>query len=140
MEIELRQHLVQAVRQVNGAEVAEGTERSYPDLEFFGEAFGGGPRAVDIKCARRKVTKSGTLNGNLNNRFTLYTGNTYFLWSKLKFSGILRPFGDYQELISMVVIYTFAPDRQERITDIQIVVHETWKIASHRGPRLHAST
>ncbi len=130
MEIELREHLVAAVAQLDAAEIAEGTERSYPDLEFFGEAFGGGARAVDIKCARRKVSKAGKVGGNLNNRIALYTGNTYFLWPQLKFSGILRPFGDYQELISIVVIYTFAPERPERITDVEVVVHETWRIAS----------
>jgi hypothetical protein len=125
MEIELRQHLVDAARMTPGAELTEGTERSYPDLELSGEAFGGGPRAVDIKCARR--TPSG--NG-LQSRIALYTGNTYFLWPQLKFSGILRPFGEYQELLSIVVIYTYAPALPERITDVSVVVHDTWRIAS----------
>lgn len=125
MEIELRRHLIEAAAHTEGVEVREGTERSYPDLELSGEAFGGGYRAVDIKCARRN--KTGTA---LNNRIALYTGNTYFLWPQLKFSGIARPFGDYEELISIVVIYTFAPDLPERITNVQVVVHETWKIGS----------
>src|SRR5205823_1420997 len=89
MEIELRQHLVEAAALTPKAGVAEGTERSYPDLEFSGAAFGGGFSAVDIKCARRK--KSGLA---LNNRIALYTGNTYFLWPQLKFSGIRRPYGE----------------------------------------------
>jgi len=130
MEIELREHLVAGIAEMDDAEIGEGTQRSYPDLEFFGDAFGGGPRAVDIKCARRKVGKAGKLSGNLNNRIALYTGNTYFLWPKLKFSGILRPFGDYRELISIVVIYTFASDRPERITNVEVVAHETWRIGS----------
>jgi hypothetical protein len=125
MEIELRKHLLEAALLTDGAEASEGTERSYPDLEFSGEAFGGGHRAVDIKCARRN--KGGTA---LNNRIALYTGNTYFLWPRLKFSGILRPFGQYEEFISIVVIYTFDPERPERITDVQVVTHDTWKIAS----------
>jgi len=130
MEIELREHLMAAVVDLDDAGIAEGTQRSYPDLEFFGTSFGGGRRAVDIKCARRKVSKSGKVGDGLNNRIALYTGNTYFLWPQLNFSGILRPFGDYEELISIVVIYTFAPDRPERITDVQVVAHETWRIAS----------
>lgn len=124
MEIELRRHLLEAALLTPGALAAEGTERSYPDLEFSGPLFGGGFRAVDIKCARRKTP------GRLNNRIALYTGNTYFLWPQLKFSGILRPFGEYQELISIVVIYTFEPSRPERIADVQVVAHETWQIGS----------
>jgi hypothetical protein len=48
MEIELRRHLLEAALLTRGAEATEGTERSYPDLEFSGPAFGGGHRAVDI--------------------------------------------------------------------------------------------
>jgi len=125
MEIELRKHLLDAATLTPDVHAREGTERSYPDLEFSGGPFGDGPRAVDIKCARRR--RSGVA---LNNRIALYTGNTYFLWPQLKFSGILRPFGEYQEHISVVVIYTFRPDIPERITDVEVVAHETWRIAS----------
>lgn len=125
MEIELRQHLIEAAALTPDAEVAPGTQRSYPDLEFSGPAFGGGCRAVDIKCARR-----GKTGVSLGNRIALYTGNTYFLWPQLKFSGILRPFGDYNELISIVVIHTFDPTIPERITDVQVIAHESWRIAS----------
>jgi hypothetical protein len=124
MEIELRKHLVEAAVLEPGAVAAEGTERSFPDLEFSGSAFGGGIHAVDIKCARRKTATS------LNNRIALYTGNTYYLWPQLKFAGILRPFGDYEDLLSVVVIYTFDPDLPQRITDVEVVAHETWRIAS----------
>lgn len=79
MEIELRQHLARAAQEQPDIEITEGTERSYPDLEIAGAAFGEGTSAVDIKCARRN--RSGT---GLNNRIALYTGNTYFLWPQLK--------------------------------------------------------
>lgn len=69
MEIELRAHLLDTRNLVGDAAVTEGTQRSYPDLEFSGRMFGGSYRAVDIKCARRD--KSGT---RLNNRIALYTG------------------------------------------------------------------
>jgi Restriction endonuclease EcoRV len=130
MEIELRRHLCEAAATLPRAEIAEGTERSFPDLEFSGEAFGGGHRAVDIKCARIKQLKAGTPSTNLNNRIALYTGNTYFLWPDLKFSGILRPFSDYAEQISIVVLYRFDPTIPERIADVQVVAHETWRIGS----------
>ncbi len=45
-------------------------------------------------------------------------------------TGIARPFGEYEELILVVVIYTFEPSRPERITDVQLIAHETWRIAS----------
>ena len=130
MEIELRRHLVEEAALLPEAVVFDGTERSYPDLEFSGDVFGGGFRAVDIKCARRKVSTSGRTPTMLNNRIALYTGNTYFLWPQLKFGGIMRPFEQFEELISIVVIYTFAPDLPERITDVEVVTHETWRIAS----------
>jgi hypothetical protein len=130
MEIELRQHLGEAALLTPGVVVAEGTERSYPDLEFSGDLFGGGFRAVDIKCARRKLSSSGRPPTMLNNRIALYTGNTYFLWPQLKFGGILRPFEDYEELISIVVIYTFDPSQPQRIADVEVVAHETWRIAA----------
>lgn len=130
MEIELRRHLCEAADSLAKAEIAEGTERSFPDLEFSGEAFGGGHRAVDIKCARIKQLKNGAPSTNLNNRIALYTGNTYFLWPDLKFSGILRPFSDYDEQISIVVLYRFDPAIPERIADVQVVAHETWRIGS----------
>ena len=124
MEIELREHLVDAVEDEEGIDVREGTQRSYPDLEFAGPALEGGFRAVDIKCARRKNAT------RLNNRVALYTGNTWFLWPQFKFSGILRPFGDYEEHLAVLVMYTFDETIPERIRDVAVVAHETWHLAS----------
>ncbi|WP_419847267.1 type II restriction endonuclease [Candidatus Poriferisocius sp.] len=125
IEIELREHLVTAAAGTPGVEIRLGTERSYPDLELSGPAFGDRCYAVDIKCARR--AKSGT---SLQNRIALYTGNTYFLWPTLNFSGILRPFDDYAEHFAVVAIYNFLKSRPERISDLQMIVHESWRIAS----------
>ena len=125
IEIELREHLVAAAEAAPGVEIRVGTERSYPDLELSGPSFGGDCFAADIKCARR--AKSGT---SLQSRIALYTGNTYFLWPQLKFSGILRPFDDYARHLAIVAIYNFHKDRPERISDLQLVVHESWRIAS----------
>ena len=125
IEIELREHLVAAAAATPGVDIRLGTERSYPDLELSGPAFDGGCYAADIKCARR--SKSGT---SLQSRIALYTGNTYFLWPRLKFSGILRPFDDYARHFAIVAIYNFHKDRPERISDVQMIVHESWRIAS----------
>ncbi len=125
IEIELREHLVAAAANTPGVEIRLGTERSYPDLELSGPAFGDDCYAADIKCSRR--TKSGR---TLQSRIALYTGNTYFLWPTLKFSGILRPFDDYAGHLAVLAIYDFHKDRPERISDLQMIVHESWRIAS----------
>ncbi len=126
MEIELREHLVDTAEDHEGIVVREGTQRSYPDLEFEGPALGGGFRAVDIKCARRKSLS------RLNNSIALYTGNTWFLWPQLKFGGILRPFGDYEEHIAVLVLYEFDPTVPERIKNVVVAAHDTWRVASKR--------
>lgn len=127
IEIDLTTHLESAIRRTDGAEMRVGTQRSFPDLEFSGPAFGAGVRAADIKCARRGESRRA-----LQSRITLYTGNTYFLWPQLKFSGILRPFSDYEELLSIIAVYDFRPDLPERITNLEVIAHETWRIASRK--------
>ena len=127
LEIELTTHLEGAILGTDGAEMRVGTQRSFPDLEFSGPVFGDGVRAADIKCARRSKSRK-----SLQSRIALYTGNTFFLWPQLKFSGILRPFGEYKELLSIVAIYDFRPDLPERITNLEVIAHETWRIASHK--------
>lgn len=124
MEIELREHLVAAAAEEKGIDVTEGTQRSYPDLEFTGSSLDDQFVAVDIKCARRKSET------RLNNRVALYTGNTWFLWPQFKFSGILRPFGEYKQHLAVLVMYKFDKTLPERIRDVVVVAHETWRLAS----------
>ena len=125
VEIELREHLVAAAGASPGIAIRLGTERSYPDIELAGPTFGDRIHAADIKCARR--SKSGT---SLQSSIALYTGNTYFLWPQLKFSGILRPYDDYSSHLVIVVVYDFHADRPERISNLQLLAHESWCIAS----------
>jgi hypothetical protein len=104
--------------------------RAYPDLEVGGSHFGGEVdryEAVDIKVARRNRAKTQT-----QSRITLYTGNTYFKYQDLHLPGILRPFNDYTRHLDVLVIYDFVPDRFERIEDVEIIVHESWRIASRQ--------
>lgn len=73
---ELRRHLIEATSQPSSATVSEGTQRSHPDLELAGDAFGGGTRAVDTTRAfRSKPPRLGPPKA-LNNRIALSTGNT----------------------------------------------------------------
>lgn len=75
LETSIVTFLMMRVLLISGAQVRQGTERGYPDLEISGPAFGGGFHAVDVKAARRKPSDRQT-----QSRITLYTGNTYFKW------------------------------------------------------------
>lgn len=86
--------------------------------------MGSGPQTSSVQGAGSQAT--------LQSRITLYTGNTYFLWPQLKFSGILRPFDEYRELLSIVAIYDFRPDLPERVTNLEVIAHETWRLASSK--------
>lgn len=117
--------LIDRLEQEEGVEARRGTERGYPDIEISGARFGGGYHALDIKVARRapggRQTKS---------RITLYTGNTYFRYPQLKWPGTFRPFQDYTSHLDLIVLYTFAPTSLSRIEDVELLVHESWRIGS----------
>lgn len=108
-----------------------GGERFYPDLEVTGPAVGDGYYAVDIKVARRGVTKRGPSN-RTQSRITLYTGNTYFRHPRIHWDGTLRPFADYAKHVDVLGIYTLNPDSRARVESLELVVQEPWKIASRQ--------
>lgn len=111
--------------------VTRGTERGYPDVEISGAAFGNKYFAVDVKVAKRKVSKSGKINlKKTQSRITLYTGNTYFRWPDLLWPGTFRPFSEYEAHLDIVVIYTLDETLPSRIDDIELIVHEAWRMAS----------
>lgn len=113
--------------------IVRGTERGYPDIEVTGPAFSNKFFAVDVKVAKRKVSKAGKLNLNrTQSRITLYTGNTYFRWPALHWPGTFRPFQDYDAHLDIVVIYTLDETSASRIADMELIVHETWRLASRQ--------
>lgn len=125
LEVSIVDFILGRAASVDGLEVQRGTERGYPDLEFTGPALGNTFHAVDVKAARRsnsgKKTKS---------RITLYTGNTYFRRPELHWPGTFRPFQDYASHLDILMIYTFEPDDGARVRDLELIVHEAWRIAS----------
>ncbi|MFB9239313.1 type II restriction endonuclease [Plantactinospora siamensis] len=121
-----------AAREKDSVVVRRGSERGYPDLEISGNLFGGAVYAVDVKVARRAQGKRGTVLPRTQSRITLYTGNTYFKWPKLHWPGTFRPFDDYTGHLDVVVLYTFDEMLHERVTDLEILVHEPWRIASKK--------
>jgi len=125
LEVSLVDFLIEEVSELPGASAQRGTERGYPDLELSGEAFGGGHHAVDVKIARRN--KSGRAT---QSRITLYTGNTYFRYPSLRWPGTFRAFEDYASHLDLIGIYTLDESIPGRIRDLELLVHEPWRIAS----------
>jgi len=124
IEVSLTSFLQTRFTEFDGVQSQKGTERGYPDLEISGEKFGG-HHAVDIKVARRSKSLQRT-----QSRITLYTGNTYFRYPQLKWPSIMRPFGDYATHIDVIAVYTLDEQSTERVRDLELVIQESWKIAS----------
>lgn len=134
LEVGIVSFLMDRAEDVPGATAARGTERGYPDVEFSGDAFGGGYHAVDIKVARRAVGARGNPLGRTQSRITLYTGNTYFRHPRISFPGVMRPFADYASHLDVLGIYTLDETGPGRVADLELIVQQPWRIASrHRS-------
>lgn len=129
IEVALVDFLLERLSRVPDAIGVRGAERGYPDLEVDGDAFGGGPRAVDVKMARIAVPRRGTPTRTVS-RITLFTGNTYFRHPKLPLGGIRRPFGEYREHLDIVGLYVFDESVKWRVQSLELIVHEPWRIGS----------
>jgi hypothetical protein len=125
IEVALVDYLLDRLDEIPGAVGRRGDERSYPDLEITGDAFGGAFHAVDVKMARLK--KSGV---QTQSRCTLYTGNTYFKWPTIRWPGMFRPFDNYSTHLDILGIYRLDVDFRGRVRDLELIVHEPWRIAS----------
>jgi hypothetical protein len=127
LEVSIVDFILREAESLEGSVALRGTERGYPDIELSGNAFGGRFHAVDVKVARRAASGNRT-----QSRITLYTGNTYFRWPQLRWPGMFRPFGDYALHLDVIVVYTLDPERVTRATDIEVIVHEAWRLASRQ--------
>jgi hypothetical protein len=125
LEVSLVDFVLEAVSRRRGAQAQRGTERGYPDLELSGSAFGGGFHAVDVKIARRNRPRTQT-----QSRITLYTGNTFFRYPSLHLPGTFRPFEDYASHVDVLGIYTLDDSSLGRISDLELIVQEPWRIGS----------
>jgi hypothetical protein len=127
LEVSLVAFILDKISAMDDATARQGSERGYPDVEIAGPRFGGGHHALDIKVARR--ARSGR---QTQSRITLLTGNTYFLYPDLPWPGIIRPFGDYVSHLDLIAIYTFDDRAKSRVRDLELIVQETWRIASQQ--------
>lgn len=113
-----------AKAKVDGLDVRRGKPRSYPDLELFGDKVGR-IEAIDVKVARRGKSRRQT-----QSRITLYTGNTFFKYPTLHWPGNFRPFDDYARHLDVVVLYDLDLYSESRVSNVEVIVHEPWRIAS----------
>ena len=127
IEVSIVDFLLTRLKSESGLILTRGTERGYPDIELGGDRFDGQAYAIDVKVARRARSGKQT-----QSRITLYTGNTYFRYPELPWSGTFRRFNEYAGHLDIVVLYTFAERELSRILDLEILVHESWRIASKR--------
>lgn len=132
VEVSLVDHLLEAIEGLADAAATRGTERGYPDLEIGGDAFGGGFHAIDIKVARRGVNNAGRVLDKTQSRITLYTGNTYFKHPDLHWPNVPRRFDEYRSHWDVIAIYTLDEASTSRISDLEVIVQEPWKIASKK--------
>jgi hypothetical protein len=126
IEVTVVDYLLACLQEVDGAVAKRGTERGYPDIEIGGDAFGGQFHAVDVKVARRRNPT------RTQSRITLYTGNTYFRYDTLKWPGTFRPFAEYASHLDVVVLYTLDERTSYRARDVELIVHEAWRIGSRQ--------
>jgi hypothetical protein len=124
-------HLMEAATGIAGLETEKGGTRSYPDLEMTGDLLDGRYWAVEVKAARRAQLKRQEPT-TTQSRISLYTGNTFFQWPKMEFSTIKRPFGEYAGHLDLILIYTLDEPVPEKVRDLEIFVHEPWRIASRQ--------
>lgn len=127
LEVSVVDYLLERVESTLGLQVARGTERGYPDLEFTGSGLDGRFHAVDVKVAR--LARGGR---RTQSRITLYTGNTYFRYPQLRWPGTFRPFEDYELHLTLVCLYNLDPTRHSRVSDLGLIVQPTWKIGSRQ--------
>lgn len=127
VEVSLAEYLTERLKGEPGVAITRGSERGYPDLEF---EVSGEFTAVDIKVARRGLTQRGKLTGRTDSRITLYTGNTYYAYPEIKWPGTLRSFSEYKRHLAIIALYTLNPDSPRRVDDLELLVHETWRLAS----------
>lgn len=131
LEVSMTGYLLELAATVEGLEATKGSERGYPDVEFTGILLEDFFWAVDVKVAQRKRLKVKAPT-TTQSRITLYTGNTYFAWPSVKWPGTLRPFAEYEGHLDIVLLYTFDETLPERVRDLEVLVHEPWRIGSRQ--------
>lgn len=54
------------------------------------------------------------------------------MYPELDWPLTLRPFGDYDSHLDLVVLYDFQPEKLSRLANVELVLHEGWRVASRQ--------
>ena len=112
----------------------EGGGREYPDITLRDIPGFRGKIAIDVKTSRKK--SANTIGG-----FTIGTYLGYFRTPDRKVGTIRYPYGDYAQHWIIGLCYEFETYEEKigdlveekfRITDVDVVVQEKWRIASRQ--------
>ena len=112
----------------------EGGGREYPDITLRDIPGFKGKIAIDVKTSRKK--SANTIGG-----FTIGTYLGYFRTPDKKVGTIRYPYGDYAQHWIVGLCYEFeryeekvgdVVEKKFRITDIEVIIQEKWRIASRR--------
>lgn len=125
---------IQPIAQRYHCVLEEGGGREYPDITLHGIPGFEGKIAIDVKTSRKK--SANTIGG-----FTIGTYLGYFRTPDRKVGTIRYPYGDYAQHWIIGLCYEFETYEEKigdlveekfRITDIDVIVQEKWRIASRR--------
>ena len=107
--------------------IIEGGAREYPDLTLDGGKLGKRMIAIEIKTARRNMKRP-----DRSSRMSLGSCAGYFLQPDKKMAGCKIPYSMFSEHWVVGCIYTWneKADTLHMVSDVEIIVHPKWKIAS----------
>lgn len=125
---------IKPIAEKYGCEFERGGGREYPDITLLDIPDFEGKIAIDVKTSRKE-------SANRIRGFTLGTCLGYFRTPDRKVGTVRYPYGDYAQHWIVGLCYGYETYQREasgiaeeafRITDIDLIVHEKWRIASRR--------
>jgi len=122
-----KEKIFELVKRKYQCKIIEGGSREYPDITLLGGKLGHRMIAVEIKTARRKPEKRARTS-----RMSLGSCAGYFLQPNKKMAGCKFPYGSFSEHWVVGCIYDWDEnaDSLGMVSNIEVVVHPKWKIAS----------
>jgi len=130
IEVALVDFLLERLDRTPGANGRRGEERSYPTSRSAARRSVGPSTLWISRWPASPRTGSRPSRAALSTPGTLYTGNTYFKWPTIRWPGMFRPFDDYASHLDIVGVYRLDISYRGRVRDLELFVHEPWRIAS----------
>jgi hypothetical protein len=129
IEVSVIEHFKRKAYAVAGLDVLDDlTGRGYPDVLLAGRAVGNSRVALDVKVARRRPRRDGQPT-RTQSRITLGPFDSYFRRPADPIPGVGVAYGDMTWHLDLIVLYDWS---EADVSNIEIVVVETWRVASRR--------